>query len=209
MIRPSAPARLHWLCFDVAWCCSSWLKGAAESTVGKLDHRISMLTGLNAKHPHGEYLQVVNYGIGGHYEPHFDHATVSWLCKLVWWFSWLKLCWLQRLIPTPTPTLSSHHQVPCTSWKLETALQLLWYMWVLLYHHVTPCGQDSRQIPFPVVSKALIRNTKGGQFFGGMFLIKETWFGILTQTTKVFKLGFSRYDNIKLLIFESKDLLSV
>lgn len=34
-----------------------------------------MLTGLNAQHPHGEYLQVVNYGIGGHYEPHFDHAT--------------------------------------------------------------------------------------------------------------------------------------
>ncbi|XP_075892550.1 prolyl 4-hydroxylase subunit alpha-3 isoform X2 [Nelusetta ayraudi] len=54
---------------------SSWLKGAAESTVGKLDHRISMLTGLNVKHPYGEYLQVVNYGIGGHYEPHFDHAT--------------------------------------------------------------------------------------------------------------------------------------
>lgn len=65
------------LCVDVSCCCSSWLKGAAESTVGKLDHRISMLTGLNVKHPYGEYLQVVNYGIGGHYEPHFDHAKVS------------------------------------------------------------------------------------------------------------------------------------
>ncbi|KAF3847531.1 hypothetical protein F7725_020559 [Dissostichus mawsoni] len=48
---------------------------SAHSTVGKLDQKISMLTGLNVKHPYGEYLQVVNYGIGGHYEPHFDHAT--------------------------------------------------------------------------------------------------------------------------------------
>ncbi|XP_008279189.1 prolyl 4-hydroxylase subunit alpha-3 [Stegastes partitus] len=54
---------------------SAWLKGSSVSIVGKLDQRISMLTGLNAKHPYGEYLQVVNYGIGGHYEPHFDHAT--------------------------------------------------------------------------------------------------------------------------------------
>lgn len=61
---------------------SAWLKGSAHSIVGKLDHRISMLTGLNVKHPYGEYLQVVNYGIGGHYEPHFDHATVSWLSVL-------------------------------------------------------------------------------------------------------------------------------
>ena len=58
---------------------SAWLKGSAQSTVGKLDHKISMLTGLNVRHPYGEYLQVVNYGIGGHYEPHFDHATVSGL----------------------------------------------------------------------------------------------------------------------------------
>ncbi|XP_071353271.1 prolyl 4-hydroxylase subunit alpha-3 [Trachinotus anak] len=54
---------------------SAWLKDSAHSVVGKLDQRISMLTGLNVKHPYGEYLQVVNYGIGGHYEPHFDHAT--------------------------------------------------------------------------------------------------------------------------------------
>ncbi|KAI4814904.1 prolyl 4-hydroxylase subunit alpha-3 isoform X1 [Pseudochaenichthys georgianus] len=54
---------------------SAWLKDSAHSTVGKLDQKISMLTGLNVKHPYGEYLQVVNYGIGGHYEPHFDHAT--------------------------------------------------------------------------------------------------------------------------------------
>ncbi|XP_040047147.2 prolyl 4-hydroxylase subunit alpha-3 isoform X1 [Gasterosteus aculeatus] len=55
---------------------SAWLKGSSHSTVGKLDNKISVLTGLNVKHPYGEHLQVVNYGIGGHYEPHFDHATL-------------------------------------------------------------------------------------------------------------------------------------
>uniref|UniRef100_A0A672Y768 Prolyl 4-hydroxylase subunit alpha-3 n=1 Tax=Sphaeramia orbicularis TaxID=375764 RepID=A0A672Y768_9TELE len=54
---------------------SAWVKDSAHSVVGKLDQRISLLTGLNVTHPYGEYLQVVNYGIGGHYEPHFDHAT--------------------------------------------------------------------------------------------------------------------------------------
>ncbi|RVE65069.1 hypothetical protein OJAV_G00131780 [Oryzias javanicus] len=53
----------------------AWLKGSESCIIGKLDQRISMLTGLNVKPPYGEYLQVVNYGIGGHYEPHFDHAT--------------------------------------------------------------------------------------------------------------------------------------
>lgn len=42
-----------------------------------LDHRIAALTGLDVQPPYAEYLQVVNYGIGGHYEPHFDHATVT------------------------------------------------------------------------------------------------------------------------------------
>uniref|UniRef100_A0A3Q3A9I8 Prolyl 4-hydroxylase subunit alpha-3 n=1 Tax=Kryptolebias marmoratus TaxID=37003 RepID=A0A3Q3A9I8_KRYMA len=54
---------------------AAWLKGSAGSLVEKLDQRISLITGLNVKHPYGEFLQVVNYGIGGHYEPHFDHAT--------------------------------------------------------------------------------------------------------------------------------------
>ncbi|XP_077578909.1 prolyl 4-hydroxylase subunit alpha-3 [Stigmatopora nigra] len=54
---------------------SAWLKDSAHAVVAKMDRRISMVTGLNTTHPSGEYLQVVNYGIGGHYEPHFDHAT--------------------------------------------------------------------------------------------------------------------------------------
>uniref|UniRef100_A0A8C6TFG5 Prolyl 4-hydroxylase subunit alpha-3 n=1 Tax=Neogobius melanostomus TaxID=47308 RepID=A0A8C6TFG5_9GOBI len=55
---------------------SAWLKDSSHAVTGKLDQRIAMVTGLNVNHPFGEYLQVVNYGIGGHYEPHFDHATV-------------------------------------------------------------------------------------------------------------------------------------
>uniref|UniRef100_A0A3Q2PG37 Prolyl 4-hydroxylase subunit alpha-3 n=1 Tax=Fundulus heteroclitus TaxID=8078 RepID=A0A3Q2PG37_FUNHE len=55
----------------------AWLKGSEGSIIERLDGRISALTGLNVKHPYGEFLQVVNYGIGGHYEPHFDHATQS------------------------------------------------------------------------------------------------------------------------------------
>lgn len=65
---------------------SAWLKDTVHPIVRQLDQRISMLTGLNVQPPHGEYLQVVNYGIGGHYEPHFDHATVSTSesCFILW-----------------------------------------------------------------------------------------------------------------------------
>ncbi|XP_046718128.1 prolyl 4-hydroxylase subunit alpha-3 isoform X2 [Silurus meridionalis] len=54
---------------------SAWLKASAHPTVSKVDHRINLLTGLNMQLPYSEHMQVVNYGIGGHYEPHFDHAT--------------------------------------------------------------------------------------------------------------------------------------
>lgn len=47
-----------------------------------MDQRITMVSGLNVHSPYAEYLQVVNYGIGGNYEPHFDHATVSIMCAL-------------------------------------------------------------------------------------------------------------------------------
>ncbi|EMP23926.1 Prolyl 4-hydroxylase subunit alpha-3 [Chelonia mydas] len=56
---------------------SAWLKDTVDPVIVSLDQRIAALTGLNIRPPYAEYLQVVNYGIGGHYEPHFDHATLS------------------------------------------------------------------------------------------------------------------------------------
>nr|XP_020647593.1 prolyl 4-hydroxylase subunit alpha-3 [Pogona vitticeps] len=54
---------------------SAWLKDTLDPVLVALDRRIAALTGLNIHPPFAEYLQVVNYGLGGHYEPHFDHAT--------------------------------------------------------------------------------------------------------------------------------------
>lgn len=56
---------------------SAWLKDTVDPVLVTLDRRIAALTGLDIQPPYAEYLQVVNYGIGGHYEPHFDHATLS------------------------------------------------------------------------------------------------------------------------------------
>ncbi|KAM8975350.1 prolyl 4-hydroxylase subunit alpha-3 [Pelodytes ibericus] len=54
---------------------SAWLKNTLHPVIVQLDVRIAAVTGLNVQVPYAEHLQVVNYGIGGHYEPHFDHAT--------------------------------------------------------------------------------------------------------------------------------------
>ncbi|XP_026578415.1 prolyl 4-hydroxylase subunit alpha-3 [Pseudonaja textilis] len=61
--------RYSWIFF------SAWLKDSLDPVVRALGRRAAALTGLNIQHPYAEYLQVVNYGLGGHYEPHFDHAT--------------------------------------------------------------------------------------------------------------------------------------
>ena len=44
--------------------------------VERVDRRIEDVTGLTMET--AEQLQVVNYGIGGHYEPHYDFARVRW-----------------------------------------------------------------------------------------------------------------------------------
>lgn len=54
---------------------SSWLKTEEHPVIAKIVQRTEDMTGLDMES--AEELQVVNYGIGGHYEPHFDFARVS------------------------------------------------------------------------------------------------------------------------------------
>jgi hypothetical protein len=49
--------------------------------VAAVNRRVEDITGLTIST--AEELQVVNYGIGGHYEPHFDFARVSIVLKIV------------------------------------------------------------------------------------------------------------------------------
>lgn len=51
---------------------SAWLKDEDHQVVETVGRRLRDMTGLNMDT--AEELQVVNYGIGGHYEPHFDFA---------------------------------------------------------------------------------------------------------------------------------------
>ncbi|XP_030756854.1 prolyl 4-hydroxylase subunit alpha-1 isoform X2 [Sitophilus oryzae] len=51
---------------------SAWLKEDEDERVAVISQRVSDMTGLTMTT--AEELQVVNYGIGGHYEPHFDFA---------------------------------------------------------------------------------------------------------------------------------------
>ncbi|KAK9505080.1 hypothetical protein O3M35_009222 [Rhynocoris fuscipes] len=51
---------------------SAWLTDAESEVVARVSRRVEDMTGLTTST--AEELQVVNYGIGGHYEPHFDFA---------------------------------------------------------------------------------------------------------------------------------------
>lgn len=51
---------------------SAWLKGEEHPVIARINRRIEDFTGLNQAT--SEELQVANYGLGGHYDPHFDFA---------------------------------------------------------------------------------------------------------------------------------------
>ncbi|XP_032232333.2 prolyl 4-hydroxylase subunit alpha-1 isoform X3 [Nematostella vectensis] len=50
----------------------AWLSDSDGDIVRRINRRVGFITGLNTNT--GECLQVNNYGVGGHYEPHFDHS---------------------------------------------------------------------------------------------------------------------------------------
>lgn len=51
---------------------SAWLKGNIHEVVGRVNQRLELMTNLEMST--AEELQIANYGIGGHYDPHFDFA---------------------------------------------------------------------------------------------------------------------------------------
>lgn len=51
---------------------SAWLDDNDSLVVKKISQRIQTTTGLSLDSEHSEALQVANYGMGGHYEPHHD-----------------------------------------------------------------------------------------------------------------------------------------
>ena len=54
---------------------SCWLNDGDDQVIMNANKRVEAITGLQMKT--AEELQISNYGIGGHYEPHFDFARVS------------------------------------------------------------------------------------------------------------------------------------
>ena len=54
---------------------TAWIRREEDETIERIYRRVGHLTGLSMEI--SEELQVSNYGIGGHYEPHFDFARAS------------------------------------------------------------------------------------------------------------------------------------
>ena len=86
---------------NVFFLYSGWLSPAddPQGYVQRIDRRIEDITGLTMST--AEQLQVVNYGIGGHYEPHYDFAQVSESvhvciallgCLFLCYYAWKESC---------------------------------------------------------------------------------------------------------------------
>lgn len=56
-------------------CKSAWIDDQNYRIINQISQRVEDMTGLDIRFSHK--LQVVNYGIGGFYAPHFDITVVS------------------------------------------------------------------------------------------------------------------------------------
>ncbi|XP_067050828.1 prolyl 4-hydroxylase subunit alpha-1-like isoform X2 [Acropora muricata] len=56
---------------------SAWLEDYEGDIIESLSLKLEAITGLSTARVHCEALQVVNYGTGGQYEPHVDHALTN------------------------------------------------------------------------------------------------------------------------------------
>jgi hypothetical protein len=54
-----------------------WLSESDDPIVARLTKRFDLMTNLDQSL--SEQLQIANYGLGGHYEPHYDMATVHFV----------------------------------------------------------------------------------------------------------------------------------
>ncbi|XP_066305162.1 prolyl 4-hydroxylase subunit alpha-3-like isoform X1 [Branchiostoma lanceolatum] len=52
---------------------TGWIFDTEHPMIAKLSRRVGYITGLDVNLPYGEAFQVLNYGLGGFYEPHVDY----------------------------------------------------------------------------------------------------------------------------------------
>jgi prolyl 4-hydroxylase len=53
----------------------TWFRRQENEFIARIEHRIALLTG--SKVSNGEGLQILHYGIGGRYDPHYDYFSES------------------------------------------------------------------------------------------------------------------------------------
>lgn len=58
---------------------TAWFSPENHEKIGRINERLESVTGLsvNMDKSHCELVQVANYGIGGHYVPHYDYLIVD------------------------------------------------------------------------------------------------------------------------------------
>lgn len=58
---------------------TAWFSSDDFEIAGRINRRIEAVTGLSAdmNKSHSELMQIANYGMGGHYTPHYDYLIVD------------------------------------------------------------------------------------------------------------------------------------